>query len=150
MTEIRSLTPEDFDAWLPLWSGYLEFYEHELTDEQTALTFRRLTDPGFPAWAALARDAGGHAIGFVHWLTHPSTWADGPYCYLEDLFVSGDARGSGAGGALIATVADWARAHDCAQVYWLTAETNTTARALYDRVATRTGFIHYAIELGNG
>jgi hypothetical protein len=29
------------------------------------------------------------------------------------------------------------------RVYWLTHETNTTARQLYDRVATRTGFIQY-------
>jgi hypothetical protein len=32
-------------------------------------------------------------------------------------------------------------------VYWLTAEGNATARSLYDRVATHTGFVHYEIEL---
>jgi len=150
VTQILPLTAADRDDWLPLWRGYLEFYEHELTDEQTALTFARLTDPAFPAWGAMARDAGGRAIGFVNWLTHPSTWTDGPYCYLEDLFVSSHARGSGAGRALIETVTAWARRNGCSQVYWLTAETNATARALYDRGAERTGFIHYAIELADG
>ena len=73
----------------------------------------------------------------------------GEYCYLEDLFVSPDARGSGAGRALIATVDGLgAGATACAKVYWLTAETNATARALYDRVATHTGFVHYEIPLG--
>jgi len=61
--------------------------------------------------------------------------------------VSPDARGSGAGRALIDTVAAWAGEHGCAKVYWLTAETNVTARALYDRVATHTGFVHYEIAL---
>ena len=32
-------------------------------------------------------------------------------------------------------------------VHWLTAESNTTARSLYDRVATRSGMIHYQIPL---
>ena len=62
--------------------------------------------------------------------------------------MSAEARGSGTGRALIATVTDWARGHDCAKVYWLTAETNATARALYDRVATSTGFVHYQVALG--
>ncbi|GAA1966072.1 GNAT family N-acetyltransferase [Microbacterium deminutum] len=147
MTRILPLAARDFEDWLPLWHGYLEFYEHELTAEQTMLTFDRLTDPGFPAWGALARDAEGRAIGFVNWLTHPSTWAAQPYCYLEDLFVAPDVRGSGAGRALIETVTTWARERGCAEVYWLTAEKNATARALYDRVAERTGFIHYGIPL---
>jgi GNAT superfamily N-acetyltransferase len=146
MTDIHPLVASDRDEWLPLWHGYLEFYEHELSDEQTALTFARLTDPEYPVWGAIARDADGRAIGFVHWLTHPSTWAEGPYCYLEDLFVAPDVRGSGAGRALIATVETWAREQGCDQVYWLTAETNATARGLYDKVATLTGFVHYSIE----
>ena len=30
-----------------------------------------------------------------------------------------------------------------AGVYWLTHESNTYAMRLYDRVATKTGFLHY-------
>ncbi len=147
MSQILPLADSDRADWLPLWRAYLEFYEHELSEEQTALTFGRLVDPDYPIHGALARDAEGRAIGFVHWLTHPGTWSAGPNCYLEDLFVSPEARGSGTGRALIATVTDWARAHGCAAVYWLTQSTNATARALYDRVATDTGFVHYEIEL---
>ena len=148
MTEIRPLAPADRDAWLPLWHGYLEFYESEVSDEQTALTWNRILDPQFPIHGAVAVGDGGRAIGFVHWLTHAATWSAAPYVYLEDLFVAPEVRGSGAGRALIAHVTEWAKAHDAAKVYWLTQETNTTARALYDRVATPTGFVHYEIGLG--
>ncbi|WP_374975147.1 N-acetyltransferase family protein [Microbacterium trichothecenolyticum] len=148
MTEIRPLAPADRDAWLPLWHGYIEFYESEVSDEQTALTWNRLLDPQFPIHGAVATGDGGRAIGFVHWLTHAATWSAAPYVYLEDLFVAPDTRGTGAGRALIAHVTDWAREHDAAKVYWLTQETNATARALYDRVATHTGFVHYEIALG--
>ena len=59
MTEIRPLAPADRDDWLPLWRGYLEFYERELSDEQTALTFGRLVDPEFPIHGAIAREMRG-------------------------------------------------------------------------------------------
>jgi GNAT superfamily N-acetyltransferase len=130
-----------------LWHGYLDFYEADLSVEQTALTWSRLTDPDYPIWGGIATDDAGNEIGFVHWLTHAATWSDRPYCYLEDLFVAPDARGSGAGRALIAHVTDWARENGCTKVYWLTQETNTTARALYERVAKNTGFVHYEIGL---
>ena len=152
MTQIRPLTAADHDAWLPLWRGYLDFYGADLSAEQTALTWSRLVDPVFPMWGAIATDAVGAAVpgrgvGLVHWLTHPATWSGASYCYLEDLFVAPDTRGSGAGRALIAHVTDWARENGCAKVYWLTQETNTTARALYEQVAKNTGFVHYEIGL---
>ena len=148
VTVIRPLASADRDAWLPLWRGYLSFYDSELSDEQTELTWHRLLDPQFPIHGAIARDDAGAAVGFVHWLTHAATWSATPYCYLEDLFVDRGTRGAGAGRALIGHVTEWAREHGAAKVYWLTHESNTTARGLYDRVATSTGFVHYEIGLG--
>ena len=53
----------------------------------------------------------------------------------------------GAARALIAEVAEWARARNCSRVYWSTQETNATARRLYDQVALNRGFILYQINL---
>nr|WP_242061489.1 GNAT family N-acetyltransferase [Microbacterium ureisolvens] len=128
-----------------MWRGYLAFYESHVPDEQTALTWNRLLDPQFPIHGAIAADDEGRTIGFVHWLTHAATWSAAPYVYLEDLFVDPGARGGGAGRALIAHVTEWAEETGAAKVYWLTQESNATARALYDRVATSTGFVHYEI-----
>ena len=147
MTHLIPLAESDRDDWLPLWLGYLAFYETDLSDEQTELTFARLTDPDEPVHGVIVRDDDGRALGFVHWLTHPSTWTAGPYCYLEDLFVAPSARGGGVGRALIAHVVEWARSAACAKVYWLTQSHNATARTLYDRVAEDTGFVHYEIGL---
>jgi GNAT superfamily N-acetyltransferase len=85
----------------------------------------------------------GEPLGLVHWLFHPSTWSTSDYCYLEDLFVSPDARGLGIGRALIEHVDQAAKQAGATKVYWLTHESNTTAQAVYDRIPTRTGFIHY-------
>ena len=146
MTLVRALQPGDFDAWLPLWKGYLEFYETELEDEITRHTFERLIDTSIDMFGALALNDDGEAIGMVNWLTHPGTWSRGQYVYLEDLFVSPNARGTGAGRALIEHVQAWAETAGAIKVYWLTADSNKTAQQLYDRVATKTGFIHYQID----
>lgn len=147
MTTLLPLTTADHDDWLALWWAYLEFYETELTPAQTDLTFSRLTDEREPLHGAIARDETGASIGFVTWLVHPSTWSAGPYCYLEDLYVRPDARGTGTGASLIAHVRSWAEQSRCDKVYWLTQRSNHTARKLYDRVATDTGFMHYEIDL---
>src|SRR4051812_46377546 len=113
MATISALTADDHDDWLSLWWAYLGFYETELSTEQTELTFARLIDPADAVHGVIARDEAGRAVGLVHWMTHPSTWAVGPYCYLEDLFVDPDARGSGVGAALIEQVRSWAAGSGC-------------------------------------
>jgi GNAT superfamily N-acetyltransferase len=140
---IRPLEPKDKQAWLPLWRGYLEFYETSVSDEVTEATWRRIIDPAGSIHGFCAVDADGKLIGIVHYLFHPVTWAVSDRCYLEDLFVSPDARGSGAGRALIEAVYRAADKVGADQVYWLTAHSNATARQLYDRVAQVTPFIKY-------
>ena len=149
MALVRPLVESDFDSWLPLWSGYLEFYEVQISDEVTRHTFNRLVDENSVMFGALAVSQTGEPIGLVHWLLHPGTWSVNDTCYLEDLFVAHDSRGSGVGRALIQHVREWAQAESLAKVYWLTADSNQSAQRLYDRVATKTGFIQYQIPLGN-
>lgn len=147
MTTIHALTEADRDDWLPLWRAYVTFYGSVVADDVTASTFARIVDPAGEIHGAIARDDDGRAVGIVHWFSHPATWSKTHYTYLEDLFVDPSARGGGVGRALIAHVTEAARAAGSDKVYWLTAETNATARALYDRVADRSGFIHYQVGL---
>ncbi|MFM6974930.1 MAG: GNAT family N-acetyltransferase, partial [Agromyces sp.] len=83
-------------------------------------------------------------IGFVHWLTHGSTWEAQPLVYLEDLFVAPSARSAGVGRGLIAHVTAWAHEHGLPKVYWQTEIGNATARRLYDQVAEHK-FVVYEI-----
>jgi ribosomal protein S18 acetylase RimI-like enzyme len=63
--------------------------------------------------------------------------------YLDDLFVEPAFRGSGAVDALFGEINRIALERDWAVVRWTTAEDNARARAVYDRVATRTAWITY-------
>ena len=140
--DVRDLRPEDRAGWEPLWRGYLEFYGAVVADDVTDLTFRRLLDPAEDLFCIVA-EQDGVLLGIVQCVLHRSTWTAAPYCYLQDLFVSPDARDNGVGRALIEAVYARADEHGAARVYWLTHETNATARVLYDAVAVRSGFIQY-------
>ena len=146
MPEIAPLAQTDFDDWLPLWRGYQTFYKVDIPEATTQLTFARLTGGREPMGGFVARDE-GRAIGIVHWIAHRSCWTTGDYCYLQDLYVAEGVRGGGRGRKLIEAVYELARSRGCARVYWLTHETNDAAMALYDRIATRSGFLQYVKRL---
>jgi len=143
---VRPVQPPDRGQWAPLWDGYLTFYKTALPERITDVTFARFFDPLEPMHALVAEDD-GKLIGLAHYMLHRSTWAEHCYCYLEDLFVDPTIRGKGAGRALIAGVTEAARAAKATRVYWLTHNTNTQARLLYDKMAENAGFIHYRIKL---
>ena len=111
-------------------------------DVFTTVTWARLHDPAEPM-AVLGAYMGGRLCGIVHYLFHRSCWTIGDYCYLQDLFVAEGMRNLGLGRALIAAVEERARAAGASRVYWLTQESNMAARALYDQLAERSGFIQY-------
>ena len=145
--EIRSVGKDERAAWEPLWRGYLTFYKATLPPEQDDLTWQRLHDPAEPMHL-LGAYVDGTLEGIVHYLFHRSTWTDGNYCYLQDLFVAESGRNHGLGRALIDAVYGKAIEAGASRVYWLTHESNDTARALYDKVADRSGFIQYRKVLG--
>jgi GNAT superfamily N-acetyltransferase len=158
---IRPIQPSDFAAWKPLWDGYNAFYGREgataLPDQITQATWRRFFDSGEPVHAlvATARDASSQAgseqlVGLVHYLFHRSTTRLHDVCYLQDLFVAPEHRGQRIAADLIAAVYAAAGERGSSRVYWTTQTTNTSGRALYDKLAKHAGFIVYSHELEKG
>jgi GNAT superfamily N-acetyltransferase len=143
---VRGVRRADFDQWLPLWEGYNAFYGRSgataLSPQITASTWERFFDESEPVHALVA-ESDGHLVGLAHYLFHRSTTYVAQVCYLQDLFTAANTRGKGVASALIDAVCKAATAAGAGRLYWLTQETNTVARRLYDRVAERPGFIMY-------
>jgi len=139
---IRSAASADFEQWLPLWEGYNSFYKRTVPAEVTRITWARFFDAHEPMHAVVA-ERDGRLIGLVHYLFHRNTAMLAPVCYLQDLFTAAETRGQGVGRALIEAVYERAQAAGSPRVYWMTQESNATARRLYDQVAERSEFIQY-------
>jgi GNAT superfamily N-acetyltransferase len=143
MTAVRPLQPSDRAAWEPLWAAYQRFYEVAIPPETIDLTWGRFHDSAEPMHALGAFDEDDRLVGIVHAIFHRSTWLPQWTCYLQDLYVDDSQRGRGTGALLIEAVANLARANGAGRLYWMTHETNATARRLYDQIAERSGFIQY-------
>jgi len=140
---IRPLQTADHAGWRVLWRDYLAFYNTSLPEAVYEATFARLTDAAHKAQFAFVAEQDGHLTGLVHVILHPHNWRLEDVCYLQDLYVAPDARGTGTGRALIEAVYAAADVNGTPNVYWLTQDFNATARQLYDRIAQVTPFIKY-------
>lgn len=140
--DVRPLRSDDREGWGPLWQGYLDFYRAHVPPEVTEETFRRLcqADHGMLGLVAVTND---RPIGLAHLIFHASTWAREPSCYLEDLFVAREARGSGAAERLFEAIYACARERGASKVYWMTQQYNGAARSLYDTVGALQSFVIY-------
>ena len=143
---IRDPRPVDEAAWRRLWSGYVAFYESEVSDEVTAATWQRLLTPGSNMFGRIA-EWRGEVAGFTVSVLHPGSWTLTPACYLEDLFVDPALRGHGIGHALIEDLLDLARARGWSRLYWHTRQSNDAARRLYDKFAAADDFVRYRITI---
>jgi GNAT superfamily N-acetyltransferase len=142
--KIGLMQPADRAAWGVLALGYKTFYRTELPESAYEHTWQRLQS-GDKVYA-LGAWLDGRLVGITHYLFQPSVWSD-DVCYLQDLFVDEAVRGQGVAAALIEAVAQAARERGAPKLYWLTHETNATARRLYDRVAKHHGFLRYDFAL---
>jgi GNAT superfamily N-acetyltransferase len=137
---IAALAAADHPRWLELARGYKAFYKTAVTDAEYARAWRRLLSND--RVSGLGAHLDGKLVGLTHYLFHSATWND-KVCYLQDLFVDPGMRGRGIARALIEGVAAAALAQGAEKLYWLTQDHNTTARALYDKVAKYNHFIRY-------
>lgn len=140
---IRPLEKTDYVGWHQLWTDYLAFYNTTVPEEVYQATFDRLCDPDHHRQNALVAAQDGALVGLVHYIYHPHNWRVEDVCYLQDLYAAPSVRGTGVGRALIEAVYKAADDNGTPTVYWLTQDFNTTARQLYDRIATVTPFIKY-------
>ncbi|RNF33504.1 GNAT family N-acetyltransferase [Paracoccus methylarcula] len=140
--DIRRLSSEDRQDWEALWQGYNRFYKRSVEDRVTERLWDRLiAGTGEPF--GFGAEIDGRIRGFAHYFFQSSSSDWNPRCYLQDLFADPDTRGIGVGRVLIEAVYAEADRHEAAQTYWLTEDSNATARLLYDRIGKQTRFIKY-------
>ena len=84
-----------------------------------------------PYAEVLIGEINGQPEGFALFFHNFSTFEGRPGIYLEDLFVTPEARGSGLGTALLAELARLAVERDCARLEWSVLDWNTPAIDFY-------------------
>jgi GNAT superfamily N-acetyltransferase len=140
---IRSLQASDEADWRRLWTLYLAFYETTVGEEVYQTTFERLVSGDANEYSGFIALVDDRPVGITHYLFHRHCWRVENVCYLQDLYVDAETRGTGVGRALIEAVYEAADDAGCPSVYWLTQHFNEAGRRLYDRIGELTPFIKY-------
>jgi ribosomal protein S18 acetylase RimI-like enzyme len=116
----------------PLFAAYREFYgeSYDLEASASFLASRLARDESI---VLIAQDDDGVPVGFSQVYPAFSSTRLAPIWILNDLFVSEDARGTGAVDALLDTAATLAVEAGAIAIELSTAHTNLRAQAVYDR-----------------
>ncbi|KQQ73134.1 GNAT family acetyltransferase [Xanthomonas sp. Leaf131] len=135
--QIRSATPDDAPLLHELVTA-LAVYEREPDAVKASPDDLRASLFGDGATAhALICEQDGQALGFAVYFFNYSTWLGRNGLYLEDLFVRPQARGQGAGLALLRHLAQLAVQRGCGRFEWSVLDWNQPAIDFYQAVGAR-------------
>ncbi|KQR55552.1 GNAT family N-acetyltransferase [Acidovorax sp. Leaf160] len=144
---IRPATIEDTDLILRFVRdlAIYERAEHEVL--ATPEHLKRTLFCAEPAVFGLICLDGDQPVGFAVYFFNFSTWQGRHGLYLEDLYVSPECRGKGAGKALLQHLARIAVARDCGRFEWSVLDWNTPSIAFYDSLGAKpqTEWIRYRL-----
>jgi GNAT superfamily N-acetyltransferase len=125
---VRPARPQDVPAVVAMVHELADF---ERSADQCHLTEDQLHAALFAAepgvFAHVAVPAAGEPVGFALWFRNFSTWEGTHGLYLEDLYVRPSARGTGAGAALLATLAAICVERGYRRMEWVMLEWNPAA-----------------------
>jgi GNAT superfamily N-acetyltransferase len=130
MIQIRPATPQDVSLILRL---VRELAEYEREPDAVVATEAMLHEALFDRGVAesVIAELDGNPVGFALFFHNFSTWTGKPGIYLEDLYVTPDARGAGAGKALLQHLAGLALDRGCGRFEWAVLDWNTPAIDFY-------------------
>lgn len=142
----RPETPDRAD-WDRLYAGYAAFYGVQQTQAMRDRVWHWIHDHQHEVEALVAEDSSGRLVGLAHFRPFARPLSASIGGFLDDLFVDPQVRGKGVARALISAVTDEGQRRGWSVIRWITAEDNTRARALYDRIADATHWKTYDIRL---
>ncbi|MEP0521732.1 MAG: GNAT family N-acetyltransferase [Hyphomicrobiales bacterium] len=142
---IRSVTQADKEIWQRLFDEYAAFYNTAIPNDGHDAVWNWIFDTSEKFWCSVAVADDDSLIGFTQFQLMHRSLGGTKVCYLSDLYVRPEIRGTGAGRALIDHVFAFAKAHKITNVRWLTQDSNAEARRLYDSYMPKSDFILYSI-----
>ncbi|EJD6378995.1 MULTISPECIES: GNAT family N-acetyltransferase [Providencia] len=135
--EIKSATHQDAALILDM---IIELADYEKARHEVKATVADIENSLFDensSTEALICYVDGHPAGYAVFFTSYSTWLGNSGIYLEDLYVSPDFRGAGAGKKLLKHIAKLAVDRKCQRLEWSVLDWNQPAIDFYKSIGAQ-------------
>lgn len=132
---IRALNSADYDAWEPLFRGYLQFQQRRFDADNVAQLWQWLMQGEMLALVAVCD---GKLVGLAHYREMLSPLFACRAGFLDDLFIDSAYRGQHVAAQLMAELNVIARQKGWPFIRWLTHHNNYRGRAFYDKLTNKT------------
>ena len=146
MIIIRQINSKDFDKWRSAYHYYAEHYEVSLTEEGIKTTWNWLMDDKQTLRGIVAENK-NNIIGIAHYRAMPSPLRGKYIGFLDDLIIIPEKRGTGIGKQLLDKIKEIGIKEKWSIVRWITKDDNYQARTLYDKVAVKSDWNMYEMDL---
>lgn len=130
--QVRVASPADIPLILEFIRDLAEYERLSHAVEATEADIRRDLFGENPRCFCEIAEAAGKPVGFALWFYNYSTFRGSAGIYLEDLFVKPEARGLGAGKALLRRLAQRCVDANLGRLEWSVLNWNTEAIEFYD------------------
>lgn len=134
MIEIRPANPEDCSLILRFITELAIYEEAEDAVVATEADIRNTLYARDSTTNAVICEIDNQPVGFAVYFFNYSTWLGKHGLYLEDLYVSPEYRGSGAGKALLKHLAKIAVSKQCGRFEWSVLDWNEPAIKFYQSI----------------
>ncbi len=121
---IRSATVDDAEAIARLIAEHADYENAREQCHTTAADIRRDGFGARPVFEVLIAEQGGKPVGIAMYFEAFSSWEGRTILFLEDLYVSPQARRLGLGRRLMARIAAIALTRGCPRLDWLVTDGN--------------------------
>ncbi len=142
-------SPEQTDRndWEVLYHGYAEFYQVPMNDQILDTVWGWIHDDSNPFFGLIAKDEAGKALGLMHCRQMASPLRGALVGFLDDLFVTPEARGQGVVEELYTALNQLGKQQGWPFIRWITAENNYRGRAVYDKLSDKTHWVTYQMQV---
>ena len=136
-TKVRKATAGDAGVILGFIKELAQYAREPDAVEATEADIRKQMESGHSPFECLIAEVDGAPAGFALYFFNYSTWRGKAGLYIEDIFVSPQKRGCGAGSALFRELGTIAGEKGCGRIEFAVLDWNEPAKKFYSRFGAR-------------
>jgi len=137
----------DHKNWKRLYLQYGEFYKTLITEKTLKTVWSWLFDNKEPLKCLVAKNEHGEIVGLMHYREMPSPLRGLKIGFLDDLYILPAYRGQGIFTSLFNELKNIGESRNWPCIRWITGDDNYHARSAYDRIAVKTQWNTYQLDI---